>query len=212
MNYPGAVITIILLFLSVCAQAQTRGKKDYWPLWTYNQKNIRVHGISVGLGFENPEKRASATNGIRMELIGWGVAIPLMSQAPSIVRDSADSAPVSERINGLSLSASGTACECTVNGINVGLIGHINYQVNGVTASAFANAARIHNGVQLALIANNARIHNGIQVAFIANESLQTKGLQIGAFNTTKKLRGVQLGLWNVNDRRKLPLINWNFR
>ncbi len=38
------------------------------------------------------------------------------------------------------------------------------------------------------------------------------KGLQIGVVNKAKRLRGIQLGIWNINERRKLPLINWNFR
>jgi hypothetical protein len=39
-----------------------------------------------------------------------------------------------------------------------------------------------------------------------------TKGLQIGFVNKTIKLKGFQIGLWNKNGERSLPLINWNFK
>lgn len=155
----------------------------------------------MGLGWESPEKRSSTTNGIRAELIGAGIVTLLLNDSPLVIRDSAVFAkaqiPVSERINGVSLSALGTVCNCIINGVNVGLVGHIYYQVNGLTASGFMNYSRKHHGVQIAII---------------GNRSYEVKGLQIALFNETKKLWGVQLGLWNVNERRKLPLINWNFR
>jgi hypothetical protein len=37
-------------------------------------------------------------------------------------------------------------------------------------------------------------------------------GLQIGIVNKSKNLRGIQIGIWNVNQKRKLPLLNWNFK
>jgi hypothetical protein len=42
--------------------------------------------------------------------------------------------------------------------------------------------------------------------------SRKTSGIQIGIYNKTLKLRGFQFGLWNVNERRSFPLINWNFK
>jgi hypothetical protein len=37
------------------------------------------------------------------------------------------------------------------------------------------------------------------------------KGVQVALYNKSMDFRGVQLGLWNVNGRRSLPLINWQF-
>lgn len=37
-------------------------------------------------------------------------------------------------------------------------------------------------------------------------------GVQIGAVNQAKKLKGIQFGLWNVNEKRSLPIFNWNFK
>jgi hypothetical protein len=31
-------------------------------------------------------------------------------------------------------------------------------------------------------------------------------------FNKTLDLRGIQIGLWNKNGKRSLPLINWQFK
>lgn len=38
------------------------------------------------------------------------------------------------------------------------------------------------------------------------------KGLQIGIRNKSDNMKGIQIGLWNVNGKRKLPIINWNFK
>lgn len=37
------------------------------------------------------------------------------------------------------------------------------------------------------------------------------KGVQIGLVNNAAKLRGFQIGLWNTNQKRSLPLFNWCF-
>lgn len=208
--------------------AQDGKRRNYFPAWTYHQKNINIHGISVGIGTVSNTLRNTYTNGIKIELIGAGIVIPLVPRSPVADSDSAfekiAAQPLSEKINGLSLSATGTVCDCITNGMNTGLIGNINFQVNGITASVFMNFAQKHNGIQLAMF-NEAYYLNGFQAGVsnygantkgiqigIGNFGRTTKGLQIGIFNKTKKLRGLQFGLWNVNEKRKLPIINWQFK
>jgi hypothetical protein len=220
----------LLLGLSVShlAVAQNSKRRNYFPAWTYHQKDINIHGLSVGIGTVSNTVRNTNTNGIKIEAIGAGIVIPLVPRSPVVESDNAFEAiarqPVSERINGISLSATGTVCDCITNGLNLGLIGNINYTVNGITASVFMNFAQKHNGLQLAMfnesyyfsgiqigVSNYAAKAGGIQIG-LGNFGRQTKGIQIGLLNKTKNLKGLQFGLWNVNGKRKLPIINWQFK
>ena len=196
------IVTITLLHaLSLTAFTQTNKRKTYFPAWTFHQKNSNIHGVAVGLTTGRATIRNTNTNGIRIELIGLGVLLPLAPQSLVAQDDSTYavlvSEPVSEQINGINLSASGTVCDCITNGFSAGYIAQYNYEVRGISISSFSNMAQRHSGIQMALF---------------VNESYYTKGIQIGLFNYSHKLRGIQIGAWNVNEKRKLPLINWNFK
>jgi hypothetical protein len=53
---------------------------------------------------------------------------------------------------------------------------------------------------------------NGVLISGLRNKSIKGKGLQVSLLNVCKHMKGIQIGLWNVNSKRKLPLINWSFR
>ena len=207
----------------VASRPDYRQNKNRFPVWTYHENDVNIHGISVGLlpfeGFFNEGRRYSNTNGIRLELIGLGFFVPLIPEMPNFEKG------YEERINGLSLSASGAVCDCLINGLGVGGIGHIYKQVNGISATMFnvigkqngimvavINMSDIMNGLQLGVANGNESEANGVQIGIIGNETEVMKGLQVGLINKSKNLRGIQIGLWNVNQKRKLPLINWNFK
>ena len=223
------ILTFLFLILTISSYGQDEKRKNYFPIWTFHQDSINIHGISVGLWTFNSEPpRFTNTNGIKVELIGIGIPLLLMPRSPIVETDSAfvklEQKPLSEKINGLNLSLSGTACHCLTNGLTAGLIGQIHFQVNGISISIFGNSTQKHNGV-MAAISNEAYYMNGLQVGLfnsgyktkgvqlgiIGNYADEMKGLQIGLSNISKKLKGIQIGLWNVNQKRKLPFINWNF-
>lgn len=207
-------ILILLTLLTIAFTAGGQKRKNYFLLWTYHQRNINIHGVSLGIGSVRGEPRNTNTNGIKIELIGAGIAVPLIPESPIATNDSsfADemAADVSERINGLSISASGTVCDCITNGITVGFLGQINLKVRGVSAAFFMNFTQSISGVHAAMITESYQ-SNGIQIGAV-NVGHRVNGLQIGVFNKSSTLKGIQIGLWNVNQKRKLPLINWNFK
>ena len=208
--------SVLFFALAICAYGQNANR---FPVWTYHKKNVNIHGISVGLGSSIESERNTNTNGIKLELIGLGLFVPFQPEYPDFKNG------YSERINGLSLSAMGTVCDCLTNGLSVGAIAQTNNRVNGISATmytnitdkqngimaAFGNVSDVMNGIQLGGFNNSSEAH-GVQLSFLVNFSAETRGLQIGAFNISDNLRGVQIGLWNVNQKRKLPLINWNFK
>jgi hypothetical protein len=194
-------ISLIILFTFLTFFAFGQGKKTYFPAWTFQQRNASIYGISAGLWNYSEKPKNTTTNGLRLSLIGEGILLPLLPQSPIADNDSLFQVfikePISERINGISLSGTGNAGEYSINGIALGTVGQLNKKVNGISAAAFVNCAQIHNGFQTAIFSNLCYKMNGIQ---------------IGLFNSSKKTRGIQIGLWNVNERRKFPVINWNFR
>lgn len=223
-----------LLVLALCftfsfsAQSQNV-KKKWYPAWTYHQDSININGISVGLLSIDDSARNTNTNGIKLELIGVGLIIPLVPKSPIVENtfdfEKLETQAISERINGLSISGSGTSCHCLTNGVTAGLIGQINFKVNGISASLLMNFTQKQNGLMLGMlndaylmrglqlgVGNNGYKTKGAQLGIISNFADEMRGLQIGIFNKSKNLKGVQIGIWNVNQKRKLPLINWNFK
>jgi hypothetical protein len=206
-----ASLTLILIVFTTNGQK----RKNYFPIWTYHQRNINIHGVSLGIGSVRGEPRNTNTNGIKVELIGAGLAVPLIPRSPIATNDSSFideiNVDVSERINGLNISASGTVCDCVTNGITVGFLGQINLRVRGVSGAFIMNFTQSIAGVHAAIIMTESYQLNGVQISAF-NEGHRLNGLQIGVFNKSTTLKGIQIGLWNVNQKRKLPFINWSFK
>jgi hypothetical protein len=191
-------LTLLLTFSSLSVSGQ-QDRRLRLPVWTFHQRNLEIYGVSLGAFSVEGWPENTHTNGVKIEVIGLGLAIGLAPHSPIAINDSAfqiiQTEASSEQVNGLSLSASGTVCNCTINGGSLGLIGQVTHKMNGISAVMFFNFAQIHRGIQLGAL----------------NDAFKMRGLQLGLFNLSKDTKGIQLGLWNVNELRKLPLINWSF-
>ncbi len=238
-KYIIAILVLLLLF-SESSFAQEKNKKNYFPIWTFHQRNIKIHGISLGIGSLPLSKpRYTNTNGIKIEIIGTGLFV-LLAPKSNVAQTKEEylrlkRTPISERINGLNLSLTGTTCQSITNGVSAGLLGQFNYQVNGISLSLLKNFTQVHNGIQIAA-ENESYYMNGLQIGVVngghISAGMQTglfnmveylKGIQIGLFNGASDLRGIQIGiwnkssashgiqigLWNKNGKRSLPIINW---
>tara|TARA_B100001245_G_scaffold234881_1_gene221376 strand:+ start:9125 stop:9673 length:549 start_codon:yes stop_codon:yes gene_type:complete len=167
------------------------------------------------------------TNGIRLEFLGSGWGIVMAGSSPSMEPDSSIENEIltaaAERVNGLSLSLTGTYCDCHVNGASIGTIAQDNQQVNGLSLNLLTNHVYLQNGIQIGssgwayqlngiqvgLFTSSVHI-NGIQAGGFTHGTFN-RGLQFGIVNISNHLKGIQIGLWNINSKRQLPLINWNF-
>lgn len=185
---------ICIMTISVSAQQ----KKFYFPAWTFQKKNARILGVSPGLYSMNDMRRNTNTFGLRLEVPGTGLIVGLIPSSPLAETDSAiielKKEPVSEKVYGFSISALGTTCHCNVNGVAVNGIGQVQNQINGLSFSPIS-FVQTHNGIQLGVF----------------NYTYKMNGIQIGFVNNSKRTRGIQIGLLNRNEKRKLPIINWNF-
>ncbi|WP_341839032.1 hypothetical protein [Chitinophaga caseinilytica] len=202
---------LLSLFILSFLPSQAQHKKLRLPLWTFHQSNVNIYGVGLGW-FPIYETVNTTTNGLRLEVPGPGLFIAFIPHAPwdtayaSATPIPADSLP--EKVNGINLSALGSMTY-QVNGISLGLIGQVNTRANGLSFSAI-NVVEKHNGLLLGIVSITKNM-SGIQLSLNA-VSEQVRGIQIGFMTSSKNTRGLQFGLWNVNEKRKMPIVNWNFR
>ena len=131
-------------------------------------------------------------------------------------------------VNGISVSAITQSMKQS-NGISIGGLGSSSFKSNGIqiayagTSATFSNGiivsalnTSVHTGIGLQIGGfNQYKRFSGLQIGVFNDVELESdkfSGLQIGVFNNTMKLKGIQLGLWNVNEKRSLPIVNWNFK
>ena len=213
------LIVAVLFFVSAQICGQDYNEKRRYLLWTFHTQNTTINGISLGAFPQfNYKERYVKTNGIRLELPGIGFLGFLANG--SMIRNE----KTNEIVNGINIS-SGTIGEVMYNGITIGGVVQCGTTNNGLAIAGMWNAMALSNGIQIAGLLNEAKYSRGIQIA-ISNETNLMKGLQIGGanyaneqmagvqigvYNFSTNTRGIQIGIWNVNEKRKWPIINWHF-
>lgn len=73
-------IIIIILFLSI-NNVSARHKIRY-GVWYIPSENTTINGISLGI-FKWKKSKKTITNGLRFELIGTGIILPLIPSGPN---------------------------------------------------------------------------------------------------------------------------------
>lgn len=226
------LLLVLLMSLSSFGQFKTIEKRKLrFPAWVFHSKNTDILGLSLGVFPKDVFKDTTLTRtfGFRIEAPGFGIISPLMPTSPvSDSRESYDlkmSEPLIEKVHGFNLS-SGTFGTMEINGFSGALMIQYIYKMNGVSIACMSNLVERHNGIAISVLGNeiykangllvglgNGVSHfNGIQIGAANNISDKGAGLQIGLFNKAKNFKGIQLGLWNKNNKRSLPIINWNFK
>lgn len=185
----------------------------------------QVNGFALGVGhYDNHNIKFQEINGLNIEanpislaLISFGLNVPFEAIFAGINDNSIsnasfinDSQPTYIRVNGLNISSGGFLKGAEMNGFNISVFTGMN-TMNGLSLNAAVIGTDSFNGLCISGIANITEYGNGAQIA-LSNVSRNHKGIQVGLFNHSRNLRGIQLGLWNTNGKRKLPLINWQFK
>jgi hypothetical protein len=190
----------LIALLYFCLPALAQKNKSYFPAYTFHKDSVTVNGIAAGLWTVNFKPRHNLTNGVRLELLGIGLGVPLVPKSP-LPQNKAEflttkKDTLSERVNGFNLSGTGSVCACRTNGVVAGLIGQIHNTVNGISVTGMMNFATQLNGIMLSNVsdayklnglqggmASHATIANGLQISFVGNGSTKMRGIQIGGFN-----------------------------
>jgi len=98
-----------------------------------------------------------------------------------------------------------------INGIQVSFLNMEPTLINGIDINASGSFESKVNGLTCSMIINKHHKMNGLTIGIMGNHDTECNGVQVGLFNSSKKLRGFQFGLWNKNEKRSLPFINWYF-
>lgn len=223
------ILTIITLF-SINTFSQEYNAKKKYLIWTFHTQNTTINGISLGAFPQlNDKDRFVKTNGIRLEIPGFGFLVPLGNGSPISKIDSVcgkfnrKNYKFDEIINGINIST-GTVGKINYNGITIAAIAQFGELNNGIALAGLWNAMDKSNGIQISGLANEALYSSGVQIS-LSNSSIimngiqiggnnfakEMSGIQIGIWNKSKKTEGIQLGIWNINEKRKIPIFNWNF-
>ncbi len=181
--------------------------KNRYVIWVIPSESKNIYGIAVGpFGSEAICNRpyTKYTHGLNIQIPGQGFFqtfyINKMSITDFSEKESSDSTKSQETIPKRAIH----------NGLLISPFGTFTDQVNGVSISLWMSMGKKINGLSFNLLWNFYEQINGITIGFVNNTAV-TNGIQIGLINKTIKLNGFQFGLWNKNEKRSLPLINWNF-
>jgi hypothetical protein len=123
------------------------------------------------------------------------------------------------KLNGLNISTGCFFTTTSMNGLNISAGNKFKY-FNGLSVTVLGTIADHQNG--LAIGVYNANNDLAGSTVGVYNQSYQLSGLHLGIFNQTRINRGLQigvlnksnskgfqLGLWNVNNKRSMPFLNW---
>lgn len=123
------------------------------------------------------------------------------------------------KVNGINLSTGCFFTTTSMNGLNISTGNKFNH-FNGLSITALGTIAGKQYGLAIGMYNANNTLKGSTIGVF--NQSYNLKGLHIGVFNKTKhnyglqvgilnksNSKGLQLGLWNVNNKRSMPFINW---
>lgn len=188
-------ITCLLITLFTQAQNTTRSIVEFSP-----SKATKVNGLSIKYWYVEDLNYTKQINGIELGLNPISVFMPFLTTIHSLNPFEIDAPPplsgeLNKVVNGLQFSI-GNLEKTKVNGLEINLSGGINTITNGISISPNINK---HYSMR------------GISIAPLGNMDNSFRGIQIGLVNKTNNSKGIQIGLWNVNEKRSLPFINWNF-
>jgi hypothetical protein len=173
--------------------------------WFSPSKATLVNGVMFNVFpvmINEDTKNWPRINGIEIEISPLSIFFPFLAAIYSL--DPETHQPIYDTIQPLNKSDFKE-----INGLHIGLGDTESKWVNGIDISATGSFDSYVNGASISLIMNKHWKINGISIAVIGNHDIETNGVQISLINSSLKLCGFQIGLWNKNQKRSLPFINW---
>lgn len=171
-------------------------------IWLSPLRAKEINGLAVGIATGN-----SMFSEMPVKINGVNLNVDLITGVASIMISFYNFTKINaEHYNDSSLLEGKTS----INGISLSAGGIIQgKKFNGLFINGGMCEGDYANGIYISGVRNMFYDFKGISFSIIRNDSYVCKGLQIGLINTCKHLKGIQIGLWNVNSKRKLPFINW---
>lgn len=201
------VIVLLLLILSGLsnAQQQTNAQRRYKVrnvFWYTPGGAKEINGLALGIQATNFNETQLTINGLNIDaglvaLMAWPEAIGTQIRFGK------------KRVDEELYKRDSTPPETAVNGISISFGGELSCGINGIGINAGVLYAPYINGISFTGLVSACGSFKGIVIGGFSNVAVQGVGLQIGLINNCKKLKGLQIGLWNRSGKRALPFINW---
>jgi hypothetical protein len=184
-----------------------------WVIWYTPCKVEEINGVALSFGFVTENIKNSSPilrdsllirglnlqiNPLSVILIPYFLLIPNMDgEAPTSISFYDDKKHL---------------WRTKIHGINMGINTLESLRISGLNITGAITLVDELHGISISGISNFSYIMNGLSIAGIRNRATRANGVQIGIYNKATSLRGIQIGLWNVNPKRKLPFLNWQFK
>ncbi len=200
MRFPILYLFLIINFFSYSQIKQAPHQIIGFGATPSNIKTI--NGLNFNYFF-NENKTAHKTNGVELNNLWMIIGVPIiLGELPG----SDFIEPPVEKFSLLDIKRFNI-----VNGLNIGFFDPDDNITNGIELNFVINSGII-NGIAITPFVGNHYNANGISISGLGNYDSRARGIQIGLFNKCNDLKGLQIGLWNKNQKRSLPIINWNFK
>lgn len=208
------LITICLLLLSLNLFSQSdiqqfdEKRTDRFVIWLIPSAAINIYGLAIGpVGSEAICNRLypKCSHGLNIQVIGMGIFQTFYINNVNFNKSNINEIKDSSGNNAMPINMA------VHNGLLISLFGTFTDKVNGISVSSWMSMGKEINGISFNVIWNLYDQINGLSIGMF-NQEYKINGLQLGLVNMSKKLRGFQIGIWNKNEKRSLPILNWNFR
>jgi hypothetical protein len=83
-------------------------------------------------------------------------------------------------------------------------------KISGLNISGAVATAYKLNGARISPAYGAVDKLNGLSIAAVKNYSIKGRGVQ-SLQTICDDFKGIQVGIWNKNQKHSLPIINWNF-
>jgi hypothetical protein len=192
---------LVLISFIFCTNCFSQESKNF--IWYGPSDATHINGLMFTF-WPKEKGKLPVINGAEINLCPVAIFFAPMLLIHSVL-DKDTNQPLSQeldnfkdfkKVNGIQIGF-GNLDKTVINGIDINLSGSFESKVNGITVSG---------------VLNKHYLVNGLTIGPMGNHDINCTGIQIGLLNSCKNLRGIQIGLWNKNQKRKLPFINFAFR
>lgn len=173
--------------------------RDRNVLWFSPTNASTVRGVNIGLLTMSLKQQPFNIYGVNLNadvasfiFAIYGLAL-LSDNSFAHMADTVD-LEYDGTMKGISISGGGLFMTSRVHGLSI----------NGVMFFADEMKGVVVTGTQ-SMCTNFA----GVMISGLRNRSVKGRGVQVGLLNVCRDFKGIQVGLWNINGKRKLPFINW---
>ena len=187
-----------------CEQSDTSGKSPLIKkiVWFTPSTANEIRGVTLGFQTWNVEDAPLTVRGVNLNIDMASMIACLVG----LFKVASDNALIN-----LPDSVKKSGPHTTVHGLSLSLGGLLVNGQRGISINGGIFIADHARGLVITGTQNLTGDFHGIVISALRNRSIAGKGVQIGLLNICKHLDGVQIGLWNVNSKRRLPFINWSF-